>query len=53
MCADVLPDVFKLDEWGYAYVESSGDVPADLEDLARHAIRSCPTDAISELDLTD
>lgn len=46
-CARHLPDVFKLDEWGYAYTEGDGAVPQGKEPLARRAIADCPTGAIS------
>jgi len=48
-CAAHAPDVFKLDEWGYAYVEGDASVPAGQEDLARRAIVDCPVHAILEL----
>lgn len=48
-CATHLPEVFKLDEWGYAFVEDDGQVPAGSEDLAARAIRDCPVHAISAL----
>jgi ferredoxin len=47
MCAQDLPEVFKLDEWGYAYVEADGEVPPTKEDLARRAVLDCPMDAIT------
>lgn len=41
VCAGVLPELLWIDQWGYPVVE--GDtVPADLLDLARRAVRSCP-----------
>jgi ferredoxin len=46
-CAAHLPEVFKLDEWGYASVEGDGEVPAGKEDLARRAIYDCPVNAIT------
>lgn len=48
-CAVHAPDVFKLDEWGYAYVEGDGTVPAGQEELVRRAIADCPVHAISEI----
>jgi ferredoxin len=48
VCAEHLAEVFKLDEWGYAYVEGDGEVPAGREEDARKAINDCPTDAIVE-----
>ena len=46
-CRDALPDVFLLDEWGYAYVEQDGYVPEGKEDLARQAVIRCPVQAVS------
>lgn len=42
--------MFLLDEWGYAYTENDGEVPADKEDLAREAVAGCPVHAISLID---
>jgi len=46
-CHDVLPEVFLLDEWGYAYTEGDGEVPVGKEALAREAVYKCPVNAIS------
>jgi len=46
-CHDILPDVFLLDEWGYAYTERDGEVPVGQEPLAREAVHKCPVNAIS------
>jgi ferredoxin len=48
MCNEHLPEIFKIDEWGYAYVEGDGEVAADREADALKAIADCPTKAISE-----
>ena len=45
-CHDIFPELFLLDEWGYAYAEGEGDVPDDREHLAREAVRKCPVNAI-------
>jgi ferredoxin len=47
-CAAHAPNVFLLDEWGYAYVEGDGTVPENEEDLVRRAIIDCPVHAIAE-----
>jgi ferredoxin len=40
-CAELLPELVTLDEWGYPVV--NGDpVPAHLVELARRAARECP-----------
>jgi ferredoxin len=46
-CNAVLPEVFLLDEWGYAYTENDGEVPAGQEERAREAVTGCPVHAIS------
>lgn len=46
LCAMTAPDLFGLrDEDGHAYVISE-EVPADSEELAQAAARSCPEKAI-------
>jgi ferredoxin len=49
-CAIHLPEVFRLDDSGFAYVEGDGTVPDGLEDRARHAVVDCPKYAIRETD---
>jgi ferredoxin len=44
-CLSIAPDVFELDEWGYAFVKSE-DVPHGQEDLVRRATLECPMNAI-------
>jgi ferredoxin len=48
-CAVHAPDLFVLDEWGYASVAGDGSVPAELEDNAKRAIADCPMNAIHEV----
>jgi len=45
MCAELLPEQIALDEWGYPLV---GDEPVAFEllELARQAVRACPTRAL-------
>jgi ferredoxin len=45
MCAELLPELITLDEWGYPIV-ASGPVPPALVDHARRAAAACPTLAI-------
>lgn len=45
-CWAILPQVFDTDEYGYAYVENDGVVPADMEAKAREAVENCPEQAI-------
>jgi ferredoxin len=49
-CNAMFPEVFLLDEWGYAYTENNGEVPEDKEDLARETVAACPVHAISLVD---
>jgi ferredoxin len=50
-CADVCPEVYKLDDDGFAYTED-GRVPLGLEEKARAGADACPEGAI-ELFATD
>ena len=45
VCAEICPDVFKLDENGIVYVEDEL-VPAGLEDQAREGADACPQSAL-------
>lgn len=45
-CAALAPEVFALDDWGYASAIER-IVPAEHEDAARRAYISCPEQAIT------
>jgi ferredoxin len=45
LCAELVPELITLDDWGYPVV-ADGDVPARLLPLARRAARACPTLAL-------
>ncbi|TMD29108.1 MAG: ferredoxin [Chloroflexi bacterium] len=45
MCAELLPELVELDDWGYPIVRA-GDVPADLLAHARRAVEACPVLAL-------
>ena len=45
LCAEILPERIRLDEWGYPIVRD-GEVPRELEALARRAADACPTLAL-------
>jgi ferredoxin len=45
LCAELLPELIRLDDWGYPIIEQP-DVPADLLDLAYKAADACPTLAL-------
>ncbi len=40
-CAELLPELVTLDEWGYPVVDG-GPVPPHLVELARRAAKECP-----------
>jgi len=45
VCAELLPEMIRLDEWGYPIV-SADAVPAHLLSHARRAVDSCPVLAL-------
>lgn len=45
VCAELLPEIVQLDEWGYPIV-APGPVPAALKRHAQRAVSSCPTLAL-------
>lgn len=45
VCADMLPEVIDLDDWGYPRI-APGVVPADLLRSARRAVTACPALAL-------
>lgn len=44
-CAELLPELIELDEWGYPIV-AAGPVPQRLGGLARRAAAACPALAL-------
>ena len=46
-CYLLAPELFDVDDEGYAVLLVEGDVPGDLEDKARLAADNCPEYAIS------
>lgn len=44
-CAELLPELITLDDWGYP-VLAPGPVPGELEAHARRAVAACPTLAL-------
>ena len=48
LCAMIAPEVFQLDEVdGHSTAIIDGEIPAELQEKAREAVRSCPEQAIS------
>ena len=48
LCAEILPEMVTLDEWGYPVV--SLQVPVYLMALAQQAVKACPTLALRLMD---
>jgi ferredoxin len=42
LCAEILPELIRLDDWGYPILDDSV-VPPDLVGLAERAVDACPT----------
>jgi ferredoxin len=49
-CAETCPEVFALDDWGYAQVAGDGTVAPEHEAAARKAVHDCPERAITAED---
>lgn len=45
LCAELLPEIVRLDDWGYPIV-APGPVPDHLLGHARKAVAACPTLAL-------
>jgi ferredoxin len=45
LCAELVPELIRLDDWGYPILDESV-VPRDLLGLARRAVDACPTLAL-------
>jgi ferredoxin len=45
LCTELLPELIRLDDWGYPIVSESA-VPAELAGLAQRAVDACPTLAL-------
>ena len=45
LCAELLPELIELDDWGYPIVRSAV-VPDELLGLARRAVEACPVLAL-------
>jgi ferredoxin len=44
-CAELVPELIELDEWGYPVIDPR-EVPAGLDRRARKAVSSCPALAL-------
>lgn len=45
-CAELLPELIRLDEWGYPLVGSQGVTAPGLARAARRAVSACPALAL-------
>jgi ferredoxin len=45
-CAELLPELIRLDEWGYP-VSDDGPIPPGLTELVAQAVRACPRKALT------
>ena len=45
LCAELLPESIRLDQWGYPILDDP-ELPRDLIDHARRAADACPTLAL-------
>ena len=45
VCAELLPEMVRLDEWGFPLVDR-GPVPRELHQHVRRAVAACPTLAL-------
>ena len=46
LCAELLPELVELDEWGYPII-TAGRVPLSLRRAARRAVTNCPALALA------
>ena len=51
LCADVVPQLIRRDEWGYPLVAVK-PVPDALDRMAERAVSSCPTQALRLVEVT-
>jgi len=45
LCAELLPELIRLDDWGYPIISESSEDPPDPRDV-RRAIAACPVLAL-------
>ncbi|MCW2942716.1 MAG: ferredoxin [Actinomycetia bacterium] len=45
ICAELLPELIDLDEWGYPIINPD-PIPSSLQALARRAVTDCPALAL-------
>jgi ferredoxin len=47
LCAELLPELVTLDDWGYPVLAGDGAIPARLARAARRAVTDCPALALA------
>jgi ferredoxin len=52
LCADLLPELITLDDWGYPIIDPR-PIPDHLVAHARRAVAACPTLALLLVDTPD
>ena len=45
MCAELLPELVQLDDWGYPIIRAD-PIPPELESHVKRAVEACPTLAL-------
>ncbi|MBI3373223.1 MAG: ferredoxin [Betaproteobacteria bacterium] len=45
-CCSIAPELFEIDDYGYARASGDGSVPPALEEKARLAMKNCPEHAV-------
>lgn len=45
ICAELLPELIQLDDWGYPII-AEGPIPTELHALAKRAVTACPALAL-------
>jgi len=46
LCAELLPELIRLDDWGYPII-ASAPIPERLASLAQRAVATCPVLALA------
>jgi len=45
LCAELLPELIRMDDWGYPMIKP-GSIPKSLMEFADRAVAACPTLAL-------
>ncbi|MGC8512142.1 MAG: ferredoxin [Acidimicrobiales bacterium] len=52
LCAELLPEMISLDDWGYPIL-AAGAIPPQARAHARRAVAACPTLALRLVEVAD